>query len=53
MVAAILVDLPKEATYVYLNAQLEAIPLYEKCGFRKEGPQFEEAGIQHFKMVLS
>lgn len=53
MVAAILKDLPQEATCIYLNAQLDAIPLYEKCGFRKEGPQFEEAGIKHFKMVLS
>jgi predicted GNAT family N-acyltransferase len=26
--------------------------LYTKFGFIAEGPQFEEAGIQHFKMVL-
>jgi predicted GNAT family N-acyltransferase len=26
--------------------------LYRKFGFEPEGPQFEEAGIQHFKMVL-
>jgi predicted GNAT family N-acyltransferase len=52
MIAAVLNDIPAEATYIYLNAQLEAIPVYEKSGFVKEGPQFEEAGIQHYKMVL-
>lgn len=52
LVAAVIDNLPDEAEYVYLNAQLTAIGLYEKFGFVKEGPQFEEAGIQHFKMVL-
>jgi predicted GNAT family N-acyltransferase len=27
------------------------MPLYARFGFVAEGPQFEEAGIQHFKMV--
>ncbi|MFY0599774.1 MAG: GNAT family N-acetyltransferase [Cyclobacteriaceae bacterium] len=36
--------------YLYLHAQLTAIPLYEKFGFIKTGPQFEECNIQHFKM---
>lgn len=52
LVRTVLDNLPKEADYIYLNAQLTAIGLYEKFGFVKEGPQFEEAGIQHFKMVL-
>jgi predicted GNAT family N-acyltransferase len=26
--------------------------LYAKFGFEKSGEQFEEAGIQHFKMTL-
>ena len=52
LVQAVLNDLPEDAPYIYLNAQLTAIGLYEKFGFVKEGPQFEEAGIQHFKMVL-
>lgn len=52
LVQTVLGNLPKEADYIYLNAQLTAIGLYEKFGFVKEGPQFEEAGIQHFKMVL-
>jgi predicted GNAT family N-acyltransferase len=51
LVQAVLTDLPVDADYIYLNAQLLAMSLYEKFGFVKEGPQFEEAGIQHFKMV--
>jgi len=53
MINAVLNDIPKDANYIYLNAQLEAVPLYERAGFAKEGLQFEEAGIAHFKMVLS
>lgn len=52
MVETILTSLPTDADYVYLNAQLDAMPLYSKFNFIAEGPQFEEAGIQHFKMVL-
>jgi predicted GNAT family N-acyltransferase len=51
LVAAVLADLPNEATYIYLNSQLDAMGLYAKFGFQVEGNQFEEAGIQHFKMV--
>lgn len=38
--------------YIYLHAQLSAVGLYEKHGFEKEGNLFEEATIQHYKMVL-
>ena len=51
LVAAVLDDLPKDANYIYLNSQLDAVGLYTKFGFQKEGERFEEAGIQHFKMV--
>lgn len=51
MVKTVLADLPKDAQYVYLNSQLEAVPLYEKFGFIKDGPEFTEAGIRHYKMV--
>ena len=51
MVTTALNDLPADAGYIYLNAQVDAMPLYEKSGFEKTGPQFEEAGIQHYKMV--
>ncbi len=37
---------------VYLHAQIDAIPFYEKFGFKKTGPSFDECGIQHYKMVL-
>jgi len=53
MIAAVLSDIPKEAAYIYLNAQLDAVPVYEKAGFVKTGDMFEEAGIQHFKMFLT
>ena len=52
LVAAVLKDLPADAEYVYLHAQIDAMPLYAKFGFEKVGEQFEEAGIQHYKMVL-
>jgi predicted GNAT family N-acyltransferase len=51
MVTTALNDLPADADYIYLNAQVDAVPLYEKSGFEKTGPHFEEAGIQHYKMV--
>ncbi|AMJ65067.1 GNAT family N-acetyltransferase [Hymenobacter sp. PAMC 26628] len=37
---------------VYLNAQLRAVPFYERHGFQTEGEMFEEANIQHYRMVL-
>ena len=37
---------------VYLNAQLRAVPFYERHGFQKVGEVFEEANIRHYKMVL-
>ncbi|OEJ99483.1 GNAT family N-acetyltransferase [Roseivirga misakiensis] len=37
-------------TLLYLHAQLDAMPLYARYNFQKIGEQFEEAGIQHFKM---
>jgi predicted GNAT family N-acyltransferase len=51
LVANALADLPDDVGYIYLNAQLDAMSLYAKFGFVAEGEQFEEAGIQHFKMV--
>ena len=36
---------------VYLHAQIHAISFYEKHGFRREGPEFIEAGITHVKMI--
>ncbi|GGF18857.1 GNAT family N-acetyltransferase [Hymenobacter cavernae] len=36
---------------VYLHAQLPAVRFYERHGFVKEGEQFSECDIEHFKMV--
>ncbi|MCK5703226.1 MAG: GNAT family N-acetyltransferase [Cyclobacteriaceae bacterium] len=36
---------------LYLNAQLAAMKLYSKFGFKKEGELFQECDIDHFKMV--
>ena len=54
LLRAVLADVAAElpAAQVYLNAQLRAVPFYERHGFHKEGELFEEANIQHYKMVL-
>jgi predicted GNAT family N-acyltransferase len=52
LIKAVLADLPSDARYIYLNAQISAMNLYSRFGFVKVGEQFEEAGIQHFKMEL-
>ena len=52
LVKALLDDLPPNSPYVYLHAQVQACPLYEKFGFKKEGPEFDEVGIPHYKMIL-
>lgn len=52
LVEAVLKALPADAAYIYLHAQTRAAGLYEKFGFVKEGAEFEEAGIRHYKMVL-
>lgn len=51
LVLALLEDLPAEADIIYLHAQIQAYPFYEKQGFVRQGEVFEEAGIQHYKMV--
>lgn len=51
LVKAVLDDLPQDDNLVYLHAQLQAVSLYEKFDFVKAGPEFEEAGIRHYKMV--
>ena len=49
---AILNDLSEYKGEIYMHAQTEVIPFYEKMGFKKSGEEFEEAGIMHFKMKL-
>lgn len=43
---------PEPIERIYLHAQVSAMSLYERFGFVAVGPMFEEAGIQHYKMVL-
>ena len=42
----------REAGYrtLWLHAQVQAIPFYEKLGYRADGPVFVEAGIDHRRM---
>ena len=54
LVEAVLEDIEKhpesDGKTIYLHAQLSAIPLYEKFGFKKYGEEFEECGIKHYQM---
>ena len=49
----ILNDLPDDAYPIYAHAQTQACFLYESFAFVKTGPEFEEAGIQHYLMILN
>jgi predicted GNAT family N-acyltransferase len=52
LVNAVLNDVLPLNEPVYLNAQLSAVGLYKKAGFREEGELFYEANIPHYRMVL-
>lgn len=52
LLSSIINDIPTEHHYLYLHAQLTAMGLYSKYNFIAEGEMFEEAGIQHYKMIL-
>ena len=43
-------EVKQKGTALYMHAQLDAVPLYEKHGFKKVGKMFEECDIQHFEM---
>jgi predicted GNAT family N-acyltransferase len=51
LVKAVLDDLPPDAYYIYLHGQVQACALYEKFGFVREGDEFDEVGIRHYRMV--
>jgi predicted GNAT family N-acyltransferase len=38
---------------VYLHAQVQAIPFYERRGFARDGAEFLEAGMRHVTMTRS
>ena len=53
IVKAVLEDIQENAdtgTFLYMHAQLDAVPLYTKFGFQKKGDQFDECGIMHYLM---
>ena len=55
--SAMLVDLIRQAkqksyTYVFLNAQLQAVRFYEQHGFIISGDLFYDASIPHYRMTL-
>ena len=53
LVAAVLDDITRnepKGSYLYLHAQLDAVGLYEKFGFKKVGDIFDECNILHYKM---
>jgi len=47
----ILADVMLFGTRIYLHAQVDAAPFYEKHGFTRVGERFVEADIEHYKMV--
>ncbi len=56
MVSAVLDDIKQEegpGQYLYLHAQLEAVPLYAKFNFKEEGERFKECDIWHVTMSLN
>jgi len=38
---------------IYLHAQTQVVDFYKSFGFEKKGAQFQDAGIGHYKMVLT
>ncbi|MEE9440271.1 MAG: GNAT family N-acetyltransferase [Saprospiraceae bacterium] len=38
---------------ITLNARIEAIPFYQKMGYKTDGNDFLEIGIKHYKMIKS
>jgi predicted GNAT family N-acyltransferase len=56
LVEAVLADVRQHPQYhgepIYLHAQLTAMPLYTKFGFRPVGDRFVECDIEHYQMVI-
>lgn len=53
LLKAVLDDVLKESGQIYLHAQVAAMNLYFRAGFRAEGDLFYEAGIPHYRMIFS
>lgn len=56
LVKSVLNDIHLHSEYtnqlMYLNAQIEAVPLYQKFGFKPVGEMFLECDIDHMRMEL-
>lgn len=53
VLSKVLADVIPAGHRIYLNAQVSAMGFYEKNGFKKEGPMFVEANIDHFVMTYT
>ncbi len=53
VLSKVLQDVKPLGTRIYLHAQVTAVGFYEKYGFKKEGPMFSEANIDHYTMFYS
>lgn len=52
LVKSVLKEVMGQHQHIYLHAQVAAMRLYERAGFKATGPLFYEAGIPHYKMTL-
>lgn len=56
LVRAVIDDIAKQSASkgkkLYMHAQLDAMPLYAKFGFKQVGDIFDECNILHYKMEL-
>lgn len=52
LVKEVLADVLPYNFPVYLHAQVPAMNLYARAGFKPEGDLFYEAGIPHYKMIF-
>ena len=52
LVKQILKNLSSSHQLIYLHAQKHVLEFYISLGFEKVGEVFQEAGIEHFKMVF-
>lgn len=52
IVEYVLNDIEDNEKLVYLNAQIDAMPLYAKFNFKQVGEKFSEVDIWHYRMEL-
>lgn len=52
LVNEVLKDVIKLNKPIYLHAQIQVVDFYLNLNFEKKGVLFEEAGIQHYKMIF-